>query len=109
MRTRALNFGRNHWKMVAAWVIAGASTLVNISMTLGHKQADQVYSTQAIQRIESKVDGLVTDVQTIKTEQASAKMAQQDLGDRIGRMEGNWDNAFQHAGDTPRARSHRAR
>lgn len=64
IRTRALTFGRSHWKMVAAWVIACASTLVNISIAIGHRQSDSAVVAASVTQLVSKVDGLTDKVNT---------------------------------------------
>lgn len=64
IRTRALNYGRSHWKMVAAWVIAGASTLVNISIAIGHRQSDSAVVAASVTQLVSKVEGLTEKVNT---------------------------------------------
>lgn len=53
---------------------------------------------EQVNRVEAKVDAL-----------AKVPAQVDDLGHRQERMEDNWDNAFEHAGDKPRPqRSHRA-
>lgn len=112
VRTKAINFTHSHWKTVlhfASWAFAA---IVTISVATGKKQAhtedDAALSKDALARIEAKVDGVVIDVSAIKVKQASAEMSEKDRDARMSRMEDNWDNAFQHAGDTPRP-GHRTR
>jgi hypothetical protein len=107
IRTRVLTNARDHWRTVLHVASWGLAALVTVSVGVGRKQGDISHYQEAITRIETKLDGVVIDVGTIKQEQASARMAQKDLGERIGRMEDNWDTAFQHAGDWPRPRKHK--
>lgn len=104
IRTRALQVARTNWRTVihvTSWCLAA---IVTVSVATGRKESDATYSKEAIARIESKLDSVVINVDSIKMQQAEAKQSQKDLGDRIDRMEGNWDNAFEHAGDWPRPR-----
>lgn len=106
IRTRAINYTRGHWRTVlhgASWALAA---IVTISVSTGtrraHSDDDSALVKSTLANVVVRLDGMASDLTAIRIEQASEKMANKDRDDRQDRMEDNWDNAFQHAGDRPR-------
>lgn len=64
IRTRALTFGRSHWKMVAGWIVVSASTLWNVGIAIGHRQSDSAVVAASVTQLVIKVDGLTEKVNT---------------------------------------------
>lgn len=108
IRTRAINYTRTNWKTVVAYGVAVVSSIITASVKWGtvtehtsnmeaNYQSDKAAFARRLDSIDSKLDAL-----------ASVPAQMRNFDERQTRMEDNWDNAFQHAGDTPRP-SHRAR
>jgi uncharacterized protein YoxC len=62
--TRALKFGRSHYKVVAAWIVAGVTTGANVFIAIGHRQSDSAVVAASVTQLVSKVDGLTDKVNT---------------------------------------------
>lgn len=58
IRTRALTYGRDHFKEVVAYVVAIASTVVSVSVGLGHRQASGEELTENVSKLLTKFDEL---------------------------------------------------
>lgn len=110
-RTRALNYTRINWKVVAAYLVAAVSTLVNVSIALGHKQADGTALVEKVESLASKVDGLSSKVSTQSESIAGMKATVDMIHEDVTGVKA-WKDRVTGVAETvtvPKLQSHRAR
>jgi ubiquinone biosynthesis protein UbiJ len=106
VRTRIIRRWLPEWRKWLPPVVGGIIAVLGVAVGLGRKQEhvvnmesnytrDQEGTHERLERIESKLDKLA---------ELPAKV--EDLNGRMGRMESNWDTAYDQAGKG--IQSHRA-
>lgn len=74
IRTKALTYTRENWKVIIAWVITAVTTGANAFIAIGHKQAGS--------------ETLVGDVATLKTDMKGLKDSVASTNVSLARIEG---------------------
>lgn len=70
LRTRVGDFTRNHMKEIASYAIAVASSVVAVSVTWGHKQADSEMQAKDFQSLKDEVHEMHNELRQVTASQA---------------------------------------
>lgn len=70
IRTKAITYTRDHLKEIVAYAIAAASSVVSLSVTFGHTQADKEMTAKDFQDLKVEVHNMHGELTQVKESQA---------------------------------------